>query len=72
MRTEASGVTLQPNGKFSVAFVTYKGKPGDEYISSEVESAAVFVTEDDAYDGQQRALDYLESSGRFPNMCQPF
>jgi hypothetical protein len=72
MRTQSNGVELNSNGKFSVKFVTFKGTPGNEYVSSEVESAPVFETEFEAYEGQVRALDYLEQTGRYPNMCEVF
>lgn len=72
MRTEANGVELKANGRYSVKFVTYMGKPGDEYVANEVESGAVFLTEDEACAGQQRALDLLETTDRFPNMCTAF
>lgn len=72
MRTEAGGVFKAANGKYAVIFVSYKGVPGNEYVCSEVESAPVFATEDEAYAGQNRALDMLEETGQFPNMCEAF
>ncbi len=60
------------NNKWSITFVSYKGVPGQEYVSSEVESAPVFLTEDEAYAGGNRALDVLANTGVFPNMCVPF
>lgn len=72
MRTECSGVELKANGKYSVKFSTWVGKPGAEYVANEVESAAVFVTEDEAYAGATRALDMLAETDRYPNMCEVF
>jgi len=73
MRTQIEGVEESTfNGKFSVKFVMYKGTPGDEYVSGQVESGAVFATEDDAYAGGQRAMDTLEATGCYPNMCEVF
>ena len=72
MRTQVEGVTLESNGKWSVTFTSYKGVPGDEYVCSEVTSGAVFATEDEAYAGATRALDVLESTGVYPNMCKKF
>ena len=73
MRTQMSGVgQSKHNGKFTAKFDIYNGTPGDEYISASCESAPVFTTEDEAYAGGQRALDYLEQTGRFPNMCEAF
>lgn len=72
MRTEHTGVELKSNGKYSVKFATWCGRTGAEYIANEVESAAVFATEDDAYAGSKRALDVLEETGRWPNMCAAF
>lgn len=73
MRTELGQATQSKiNSKWSITLVSYKGTPGQEYVSSEAESAAVFATEADAYAGGNRALDVLVSSGRFPNMCEAF
>ena len=72
MRTQANGVELKANGKFSVKFISYKGTPGDEYVCSEVESGAVFATEDEAFDGQIRALNYLEETGCYPTLGEVF
>lgn len=72
MRTQANGVQLGKNGKYAVKFVTFNGAPGSEYVMSECTSAPVFANEDEALAGQQRALDMLETSGRFPNMCEVF
>lgn len=60
------------NNKWSITLVSYKGVPGQEYVCSEVESAPVFPTEDEAYAGGNRALDVLANTGKFPNMCEVF
>ena len=52
--------------------MSYKGIPGQEYVCSKIESASVFATEDEAYAGGSRALDALEQTGKFPNMCEVF
>lgn len=73
MRTQLDTVEKSTfNGKYSVSFTTFKGTPGDEYVAGECESAPVFDTEDDAFAGGSRALDVLEKTGRFPNMCEKF
>ena len=71
MRTE-QGIPEQSahSGKWSATFVTYRGVPGDEYVMNECTSAPVFATEDEARDGASRALDVLEQTGKFPNMCE--
>jgi hypothetical protein len=53
-------------------FDIYNGTPGDEYLSASCESAPVFDTEDEAYEGGNRALDKLVKDGCFPNMCEAF
>ena len=73
MRTEQSIPVQSPrNGKWSATFVTYNGTPGNEYVANECTSAPVFATEDEAIAGAVRALDTLEATGRFPNMCEVF
>ena len=73
MRTELGQVAQSKfNSKWSITLVSYKGIPGQEYVCSEVESAPVFATEDEAYAGGSRALDVLETTGVYPNMCEAF
>lgn len=71
MRTQISGVS-KGAVRFYVMFETYGGEVGDEYLSIQTTSGAVFDTEDKALAGGRRALDYLEKNGKFPNMCQYF
>lgn len=73
MRTQAGEVQQYvPTGKWTVKFETYNGKPGSEYLANSITSGAVFDTEDEAYEGQQRALDVLEKTDMFPNLCEKF
>lgn len=73
MRTE-QGIPVQStrNGKWSATFVTYNGNPGHEYVMNDCTSAPVFATEDEAREGATRALNMLEATGKFPNMCELF
>ena len=73
MRTE-QGLPEQSTttGKWSATFVTYCGTPGNEYVANTCASAPVFATEDEAREGAIRALDVLEATGKFPNMCELF
>jgi ABC-type glycerol-3-phosphate transport system substrate-binding protein len=73
MRTE-QGIPVQStrNGKWSATFVTYNGNPGHEWIANDCTSAPVFDTEDEAREAASRALDMLEKTGMFPNMCEAF
>jgi hypothetical protein len=53
-------------------FETWNTYKGEEYKMNEITSAPVFETEQQAYDGAYRALDKLEATDRFPNMCELF
>lgn len=72
MRTQIEGYCKASNGKWFVKFVSYKGISGSEYVCSNVESGAVFETENEAYAGGTRALITLDATGRYPNMCEQF
>jgi len=73
MRTQFKTVTQNKfNSKWMVSFEHIHGIPGDEYVMMETESAAVFDTEDEAFDAAPRAMNILEKTGRFPNMCEKF
>ena len=59
-------------GKWSAHFEVWAGIPGDEYIVTKITSGALFPTEDDAYAAADRALDVLQATDKFPNMCELF
>lgn len=59
-------------GKWSVRFETWRGIPGDEYLATSCTTGALFDTEAEAYAAGERALDVLEATDRFPNMCEKF
>ncbi len=57
-------------GKWSAAFETWRGIPGDEYKVTTITSGALFDTEEAAYSAADRALDTLQQTDKFPNMCE--
>ena len=72
-RTQMGLVELcEKTGKYKVSFDMYRGTPGQEYLATTATSAPVFETEDDAYAGGARALEYLAETDRFPNLCEKF
>jgi hypothetical protein len=72
MRTQLGPVTSGQSGKFRVTFQTYAGAPGNEHLKSVAGSAEIFETEDEAYAAGNRALQVLEDTGMFPNLCEAF
>lgn len=72
-RTEITDSLQNSKNKWNIIFTSYKVLAnGDEYECGVIESAYVFDTEDEAYAGGQRALELLEKTDRFPNMCEKF
>ena len=59
-------------GAWSTVFETWRGIPGSEYRVSSITTGALFETEDAAYAAGDRALDMLQNTGKFPNMCEAF
>ena len=59
-------------GKWSAVFETWCGTPGDEYMANSITSGSFFATEDEALEAANRALDVLQATDKFPNMCEPF
>ena len=53
-------------------FITLAGHAGNQRVVSRTESAALFDDADAAYAAGIRALDMLEKTGVFPNMCEFF
>lgn len=73
MRTELGSAALNTSvNKWAATFVVHNGVPGDEYVSSIIETAAIFESETDALAGGERAMVCLAATGRFPNMCEAF
>jgi hypothetical protein len=74
LRTCINGVN-KVNGKFGIKFQTFRITnlgTGEQHVAFECESPALFDTEFDAFIAGGRALDVLERTGKFPNMCVPF
>ena len=59
-------------GKWSACFETWRGIPGDEYLVTRASSGSFFDSEDNALAAADRALDTLQATGKYPNMCEPF
>jgi hypothetical protein len=74
MRTAlGSAIQSKYNSKWAITLESYNSdKHGREYVSFRIESAPVFTTEDEAYEGGKRALETLETTGMYPNMCEAF
>jgi len=60
------------NQKWSISFDTFLGMSGRECLAGLTTSAALFATEDDAYAAGGRALDVVDQTGIWPNLCEPF
>lgn len=58
--------------KWCAHFETWSGVPGSEFMANSITSGALFDTEDAAYEAGGRALDVLQDTGKFPNMCEVF
>lgn len=72
LRTQIQGVSQGANGKWLVTFETFRGIPGRETRVSLTSCSPMFESEDEAYAAGARALDCLEQSGMYPNLCEPF
>ena len=59
-------------GKWSACFETWRGIPGDEYLVTRASSGSFFDSEDHALAAAHRALDTLQETGKYPNMCEVF
>lgn len=59
-------------GKWSAVFDLWAGIPGAEYKASTITSGSFFDTEDAASAAADRALDMLQATDKFPNMCEVF
>lgn len=71
MRTQLGTPELnEVTGKWNIAFESFKGAPGQEYMCNRVQTAFIYDSEDQAYEYGQRALDWLEANGAFPNLCE--
>lgn len=70
VRTQVGKPVQSKNGMWAATFENWIGPVGREFLGSQVESGAVFPSEDEALDGARRALAVLESTGKYPNMCQ--
>lgn len=59
-----------PNGRWCAAFENWVTHRGESYMSSSCTSAPLWFDADAARLAGERALKVLETTGRFPNMCE--
>lgn len=74
LRTAVDGLK-EVNGKWGVKFKTFRITDlgtGEQHVAFTCESPTLFDTQSEAMDAGDRALDVLERTGKFPNMCAPF
>ena len=61
------------SGKWCAAFENWRVlSETDSYMASSVLSGAVFDDKDAAQEAGKRALQTLEETGKYPNMCEPW
>jgi hypothetical protein len=59
--------------KWSAAFQIWATpEEGDDYMVSSLTSGALFATPEEAYEAGGRAMDVLQATDKFPNMCEVF
>jgi hypothetical protein len=59
-------------GLWSATFERWRGIPGAEVRVSKITSAPLFSTEQQALTAADRAMDALQTTNMFPNMCEAF
>lgn len=70
VRTQVGKASQGKNGKWDISFDTFFGCAGAESLASTATCPAIWDTEDEAYDAGKRALEVLEATGMYPNMCE--
>ncbi len=62
------------NGKWSSCFEHWRhfDNSAERYMAGEVITAAVWPTAEAALEAGHRALQTLEETDRYPNMCEPW
>lgn len=58
------------NGQWACVFQTWVTLAGEEYLASEAETAALWFDAAAARRAGERALETLERTDRYPNMCE--
>lgn len=71
MRTEQSTpVQSKFNGQWACTFKVFQCHKDTEFLSAELETAAVWFDESAARKAGERAIEVLEQTGKWPNMCE--
>lgn len=71
MRTEqATPVKSKFNGQWACTFKVFQSHKDTEFLSGELETAAVWFDEAAARKAGARAMEILEQTGKWPNMCE--
>ena len=67
---QAAPVQNKHTGKWACCFQMFRKHEGTEYLASELESPALWFDGAAAGRAGQRALEILEATGKYPNMCE--
>ena len=71
MRIEqVAPVQSKHNGLWACNFKLFHSWAGEEYLASEVKTAAVWFDKDAALKAGSRAMEVLEQTGKWPNLCE--
>jgi len=68
----AKPVQSDSNHKWSSCFERWVGEKGAEKKAAKMTSAPLFLSQELAMEAANRAMDVLEKTGMFPNMCEEF
>lgn len=72
MKAKMTYADVNPyNNKWYVCFDVYRNRK-EKVVTSELCSAQVFDSKEEALAGGARAIDCLEKTGKWPDMCAPF
>lgn len=58
------------NGQWACTFQMFRSHCGEEYLAGELETSAVWFDAAAALRAGQRAMEILEQTGRWPNLCE--
>jgi hypothetical protein len=67
---QSAPVQSKYNGKWACVFQTFLSHNGEEHLSGELETAAVWFDAVAARAAGERALEVLEQTGKYPNLCE--
>jgi len=67
---QAAPIKSKFSDRWACVFQVFRSHNGDEYLAGQLETSALWFDAEAALKAGRRAMEVLEQTGKWPNMCE--